>query len=459
LIPPRELNAKLSKRVERVVLKAMEIYPADRYQSANEMRQAFNEPEGSSKAAVSAAGAKKGSFVTTLLATVGLIVILGLLGAFGFMVFNRERTDASPISTGGTAGEATTPTPTELIPQSLSDAPTGTPTETSIAEEVTSTPEATPTPEPIATATPTSIPTSVSPVSTPTSFRTPTASQAGTIPESTLSGTIAYPVFNGTTYDLYFGQVDGSGTRLFRQQASQPTFNADGSRIAFHSWRLDSWGLMNTDLSGANEILFATFVEDQLPTWSADGSEIVFLSRREGDRKSRLMKVGSSQQRATGVVLGEGEYPTIGPNDRLIFKGWGNSGSGIRSANLIFSDLQAITEVDVDTAPAPSPDGRRVAFMSRRAGNWDIYIVDADGSNLQRLTDDPAEDGLPTWSPDGEAIAFVSSRGGNWGVWAITPEGEDQRQLFEMEGSPDGFVGSNTNATRGWAEERISWTR
>jgi dipeptidyl aminopeptidase/acylaminoacyl peptidase len=173
------------------------------------------------------------------------------------------------------------------------------------------------------------------------------------------------------------------------------------------------------------------------------------------------MKVGSFQQRANGVVLGEGEYPSIGLNDRLIFKGWGNSGSGIRSANLIFSDLQAITDLDVDTAPAPSPDGKRVAFMSRRTGNWDIYIADVDGSNLQRLTDDPADDGLPTWSPDGEAIAFVSSRGGNWGVWATTPDGEDQQQLFEMEGSPDGFVGSNiaTAATRGWAEERISWTR
>jgi Tol biopolymer transport system component len=97
--------------------------------------------------------------------------------------------------------------------------------------------------------------------------------------------------------------------------------------------------------------------------------------------------------------------------------------------------------------------------MSRRDGNWEIYLVNADGSGLQRLTNDPAEDGLPTWSPDGRALAFVSRRGGSWGMWAMAPNGSGQRLLFALEGSPDGFVGRDTNTSRGWLEERISWTR
>ena len=97
--------------------------------------------------------------------------------------------------------------------------------------------------------------------------------------------------------------------------------------------------------------------------------------------------------------------------------------------------------------------------MSRRDGNWGIYRVNADGSGLKRLTDDPADDGLPTWSPDGRAIAFLSNRSGTWGVWAMTPDGDDQQLLFEFEGSPDGLVGANRNASRGWTEERISWTK
>jgi dipeptidyl aminopeptidase/acylaminoacyl peptidase len=185
----------------------------------------------------------------------------------------------------------------------------------------------------------------------------------------------------------------------------------------------------------------------------------VLLSRRAGDRKSRLIRVGSLQDRTEGIVIGEGEYPTIGMNGRLVFKGWGSTAPGLRSATIALNDMQVLTTSDRDTAPAPSPDGQKIAFMSQQEGNWDIYIVNADGSNLRRLTEDPAEDGLPTWSPDGRVLAFASYRGESWGIWAMTPSGGGQRLLFEMEGSPDGFVGRDANTSRGWTEERLSWTK
>jgi TolB protein len=205
--------------------------------------------------------------------------------------------------------------------------------------------------------------------------------------------------------------------------------------------------------------LIANFVEDQLPTWTADNQEIYFLSRRDGDRKSRLRKVGSLQTRSAGVVIGEGEYPTIGLSGPLVFRGWGSTGSGIRISANPLNDWQPLTDSDDDTAPALSPDGQKIAYMSRRAGNWEIYLINADGSDARRLTDNGADDGLPTWSPDGRAIAFVSNRGGRWAIWATTLDGNLQQELFAMEGSPDGFVGTDRNASRGWLEERISWKK
>ena len=61
-------------------------------------------------------------------------------------------------------------------------------------------------------------------------------------------------------------------------------------------------------------------------------------------------------------------------------------------------------------APAWSPDGRTIVFVSWRDGNGEVYAMDADGSGPRNLTQNPAKDVRPAWSPDGRSIAFVSSR-------------------------------------------------
>ena len=294
------------------------------------------------------------------------------------------------------------------------------------------------------------------PIPTPT--RPPELPAPRTVPTSSLAGTIAYPVFNGTTYDLYLGNADGSGTSFYREGASQPQFSPDGGSIAYHSWLTGKRALITMNLDGSNENLVGLHLEDQLPTWSPDGTTIIFLSRRRGDRASELLRVSSAG--GEPQVVGHGEYPTWGLDDQLAFKGWGETPDlGLRLAPPDLTDPVELTEHETDTAPAVSPDGKQIAFMSRRDGNWNVYIMNSDGTGLRQLTDDTAEDGLPTWSPDGEVIAFVSNRGGPWAVWAVTPGGGGKRQLFTMEGSPDGFVaGEDLDKSRGWAEERISWT-
>ena len=76
-----------------------------------------------------------------------------------------------------------------------------------------------------------------------------------------------------------------------------------------------------------------------------------------------------------------------------------------------------------------SPDGTRLAFAGVKAGNIDIYVMDADGQNLTRLTESPEADQEPAWSPDGGTIAFTALRAGTSQIWAMNADGTGVRTL------------------------------
>ena len=94
------------------------------------------------------------------------------------------------------------------------------------------------------------------------------------------------------------------------------------------------------------------------------------------------------------------------------------------------------TPLDVQ-APAWSPDGRTIVFVSWRDGNGEVYAMDADGSAPRNLTQHPAKDVRPAWSPDGRRIAFVSSRDGKSEVYVMNADGSGKRNLTRDRASDD----------------------
>lgn len=84
-------------------------------------------------------------------------------------------------------------------------------------------------------------------------------------------------------------------------------------------------------------------------------------------------------------------------------------------------------------------DFERVLFMSERDGNREIYVMNPDGHDLRRLTNNPAEDIEPTWSPDRQQIAFASNREEEFAIFVMNTDGTNQYRI-----SPDGgsFAGS-----------------
>lgn len=88
-------------------------------------------------------------------------------------------------------------------------------------------------------------------------------------------------------------------------------------------------------------------------------------------------------------------------------------------------------------APALSPDGKRLAFQSRKDGNWEIYVLQLDSGSVTRLTNDLAYDGAPSWSPDGKTIAFESYHDGDLDIWKMNDDGSMALNLTPNEPAYD----------------------
>jgi len=107
--------------------------------------------------------------------------------------------------------------------------------------------------------------------------------------------------------------------------------------------------------------------------------------------------------------------------------------------------IQLTTEAD-NAVPTWSPDGKRLAFASKRTGHSEIWVMNADGSDQTQLTKTDvaiANDG-PAWSQDGRKIAFYSNRSGHYAIWLMDPDGSQLTQFTTADG--DRYLDSNAPA-------------
>lgn len=277
--------------------------------------------------------------------------------------------------------------------------------------------------------------------------------------DGALNGRISFTSFrDGELGDIWTTNPDG--TRLRKLTAgplydAQSDWSPDGQWIAFRrgsdgSRRLGIWKM---DLYGANQRLL-TQGDPAVPTqnatqaaWTPDGQGLLFRATLPPfpDSDVWAMDAEGSARHIVAHVPGEQLYPSYSPDmSRIAF-----TTPVISDDRAIFtmapdgSDLIKVFDVvgAYDSAPNWSPDGSQIAFQSDQDGDMEVYVMNADGTDVRQLTHNTLHDEGPVWAPDGTRIAYTSGPDNlNGDIWVMDADGTNQQQLMAQPGrdeSPD----------------------
>ena len=235
-------------------------------------------------------------------------------------------------------------------------------------------------------------------------------------------------------FEIYRADADrGLAVRLTSlvRESIRPAWSPDGTQIAFFALRAHPdgvSGLYVMELEGHNPRLLSTIVGQSNPAWSPDSRSITYSSDQPGSEGVyRIVIAGGAVQQISDKAT---SLLAVSPDGRQIaFMAACDNNCDIFVVDADGSNLRQLTRNGLfDVFPAWSPDSKQIAFMSNRDEFFEIYVVDADcttrpggcDANARRLTNNRDFDGFPNWSPDGQKVVLSSDRdGGNFDLYSI----------------------------------------
>lgn len=279
---------------------------------------------------------------------------------------------------------------------------------------------------------------------------------AAIAPVSGAPGSLVFHSNRDGNAEIYLMDPDGGGQTVVTPDPAEdiwPDLSPDGRFVAFASTRPGNREILVADLATGGVVNVSNHAgDDNWPRWSPNGREIAFHSNRDGNYNLYVVGADGSGLRRVTSDLALDQWPDWSPNGkRLAFR----RGMDVYLVDAVGEEqnVARLTNLPtLDQMPVWSPDGRKIAFMSQREGYPSVFLMEADGDTPEHpavnLTPkDPADAAAawlsraPAWSVDGRRIYFMSRRpatGGDVEVFVMNADGTGVVRLTYAPGEDGG---------------------
>ncbi len=254
--------------------------------------------------------------------------------------------------------------------------------------------------------------------------------------------TIYYVAAKSGNKEIMAMDYDGANPRQITHLGTislSPHPSPDNSRIAFSSLGKNGWSIRMYSLELNRPVAFNSPAGTTLsPAWASSGAKIAFSSDRPaGDSEIYSSDTSGGDVHRLTSFRGPDVSPCWNPKTNSQIA-WVSGRTGLPQIYIMDSDganVQRMTDGGYATSPSWSPNGQFLTFAWNRKygpgapGGQDIYIMDIASHRWTQLTHDAGRNDFPTWSPDGRHIAFQREGEGGMQIWTMLADGTEQQPL------------------------------
>jgi TolB protein len=237
----------------------------------------------------------------------------------------------------------------------------------------------------------------------------------------------------------YDGQNQHAVTHLGTISLS-PRVSPDNTRIAFASLGREGWAVRMYSLELGRLVSFPAGVaggSNQSPAWSSNGAKVAFSSSRSGESDIWVADASGASPRRITSSHGPNVAPTWNPRTNAQLA-WANGHNGLPQIYTMDQDganVQRLTDGGYAVSPSWAPNGQLLTFSWNRKygpgapGGYDIYIMDIASKRWLQLTHEAGSNDFPSWAPDNRHIVFERTLGKHADIWSMLADGTEQHQL------------------------------